>query len=250
MKKIVFSDLDKTLRTPGKPMDERVKQLIREIIAIGVGFVYCTGKPCSYVTGAATEWEIPDAWILGSTGSVLYKGTTMPPQKGYAIYPFNKWELAQFHIFIKRLRDKLKKVDGIFWQPNGEAESFCQTVFWGNDMELKNKIMTIFYDLWKKMPNNQIKYFDNIDAIDIMVSSVDKAKGMMWVAQMEGVSTKNCYACGDSDNDLSMLCEAKKYGHDYVVGKHNFRDGYEPTHRFDTYEEMLRALFNDLLNDT
>ena len=96
------------------------------------------------------------------------------------------------------------------------------------------------------VPHDQIKVFNNIDSLDIMISSVDKARGMHWVANMEGISKECCYALGDSDNDLPMLKEAKKYGHDYVVGNHQFKGGYEPTHRFSTYQEMLQKLFDDL----
>lgn len=248
MKRIVFSDVDKTLRTPGEPMSERVKELIRQIIALGIRFVYCTGKPCAYIAGAATEWNTPGAWILGSTGTVLYKGTTMPPCDGYKIYPFPQDEVEQFQSFIKEMHKRLEKIEEIFWQPNGEAETFVQTPFWGNDNNLKKKIIDVFYELLEKMPHDKIKYFDNVDALDIIIASVDKASGMKWVAQMEGVSLEDCYALGDSDNDMPMLKEVKKYKHDYVVGSYQF-EGYNPTYRFDTYEKMLEALLNDLQND-
>lgn len=245
-RKAVFSDVDKTLRTPGIPMEETVKDLIRNIISLGVLFVYCTGKPCSYMTGAATEWQTNNAYILGSTGSVLYKGTTMPPEHGCEIYPFNRGEVSQFRNFMAEMHKKLYGVKGIFWQPNGEASDFVSTPFWGNDTNLRQKVMDAFYDVKLYMPHDKIKGFDNIDALDIMIASVDKARGMRWVAEMEGISEDQCYALGDSDNDLPMLLEAKKYGHDYVVGDHCFEGGYEPTHRFQTYQEMLQGLLKEL----
>lgn len=243
-KAIIFADVDKTLRTPKEPMEERVKKLIREFSIRDVLFIYCTGKPCAYMTGAATEWKTPDAWILGSTGSVLYKGTTMPPDDGCEIYPFDKNEIEQFKYFMKEMHKRLCGVKGIFWQPNGEASDFVATPFWGSDMKVKDKVMTTFHECWRIMPHDHMKYFDNVDALDIMVASVDKARGMHWVANMLKVPIQNCYALGDSDNDLPMLLEAKQYGNDFVVGNHKFNEYYEPTHRFapNDYEGMLTKL--------
>ena len=141
---------------------------------------------------------------------------------------------------------KLRGINGVFWQPNGEASDFVSTPFWGNDEKVKIKVMEALNEVKLYVPHDQIKVFNNIDSLDIMISSVDKARGMHWVANMEGISKECCYALGDSDNDLPMLKEAKKYGHDYVVGNHQFKGGYEPTHRFSTYQEMLQKLFDDL----
>ena len=243
----IFADVDNTLRTPGNPMSKEVKCLIQRIMEFDdVLWVYCTGKPCAYMSGAITEWQTPSAYILGSNGAVLYKGATMPPSEGCEIFPFNENELKQFRTFMSEMYKRLENVKGIFWQPNGEADDFVATPFWGNNMNVKDKVMKVFYELWQSLPHNELNYFENMDALDIMVASIDKAKGMLWCAKQEGISIDKCYALGDSDNDLPMLQVAKKFNHDYVVGKHIF-DGYEPTYRFETYEEMLSELLFHLM---
>lgn len=248
-KVIIFADVDNTLRTPGEPMRERVKELIHEIISLSTldtKFIYCTAQPCAYMTGATTEWQTNGAWILGSTGSVLYKGTTMPPKEGCSIIHFTKEELEQFRTFMQIMRKQLPK--DIFWSPNGEANDFVSTPFWNEDMKLKEYILNVFFECWKTLPHDKLKYFENRDAIDIMISSVDKANGMKWVSEMLNVPISNCYALGDSDNDLPILLKTQEFSKDYVVGNHKFKGGYEPSHRFGTgkYEEMLDALLRDL----
>ena len=200
------------------------------------------------MAGAATEWETPNAWILGSTGSVLYKGTTMPPAGGCEVYPFNKNEVEQFKNFMAEMRNRLSNVKGLFWQPNGEASHFVATPFWGSNMNLKKEVIKAFNDCRKIFPNEHIRCFDNIDSLDIMIASVNKAEGLRWVANMLDISLEDCYALGDSDNDLPMLQLCQQYKHDFVVGSHEFKGNYKPTFRFEPndYEGMLSMLLSIL----
>ena len=71
MYKIIFIDIDGTLRNDKKEITEKTKETIRKTVEKGIYVVICSGRPTKYVEEVSKE-ALASNYVIGCNGGEIY----------------------------------------------------------------------------------------------------------------------------------------------------------------------------------
>lgn len=71
MYKIIFIDIDGTLRNDKKEITEKTKEAIQKAIEKGIYVVICSGRPTKYVEEVSKE-ALASNYVIGCNGGEIY----------------------------------------------------------------------------------------------------------------------------------------------------------------------------------
>ena len=71
MKKVVFVDIDGTIRNNNKEITEETKEAIKKVVAKGVKVVICTGRSRDYAIEVSKE-ALASPYVIASDGAYVY----------------------------------------------------------------------------------------------------------------------------------------------------------------------------------
>ena len=71
MYKIIFIDIDGTLRNDKKEITEKTKEAIQKAIEKGIYVVICSGRPTKYVEEVSKE-TLASNYVIGCNGGEIY----------------------------------------------------------------------------------------------------------------------------------------------------------------------------------
>lgn len=236
---IIATDLDGTLLSDSTKISSENLGAIRRMYENGVYTVIATGRTFFEIPDELLECKYID-YIIYSNGAAVYKRGTgvlysryFAPQTALGVYrilnnartfielyakgiplvdsaKFSERGFARYRIDpeylpeMRRSRKPVDNLDGVISHPDLKLEMF--DVFF-RDMqeraECRSRIRSCFPELQitTSMRNN----------LEIMNSGVNKGTGLLNLCRLEGLSTDDVVAVGDSKNDISLFSVAK-YG--------------------------------------
>ena len=206
--KIVFIDIDGTLRNSFGKVTKEVKKKIHDLIEKNVKVVLCTGRSRKYATRVAKEVGTSD-YVISSNGA---EATNLKTGEIIYNYPINRHVVEDYQT-IKESdnREYIENIDEV-------GEDVNQIVLTSMSY---NKMLVIPHLFKDKYPNLKLNnssadlndknkkpakdyYFDyNYD-------DVSKAKGINELLEYLNISSENSISIGDSYNDIAM-CELTGY---------------------------------------
>jgi len=218
--KIVFLDLDGTLKDEDKKISTRSRRILKRLTDIGVQIVLTTGRPLFYTIALSKQLGI-SSYVISSNGAEIYNYTT-----NKVIYnsKISKEDILKI--------DELVKKHELYFVVNSLLNSYTNKTFDEPGKKVINSLEEIIdetisqiiiesYDIDKMKifrsemskfgtlkisnksrkpdPSKQILFYD--------VTNIDVSKGfaLRKLCEYLNIDIAKTMAIGDSDNDIEML---------------------------------------------
>ncbi len=236
MYKIIFVDIDGTLRNDKKEITDRTKVAIHKIVEKGIPVVICSGRPRQYTKKVSQEALASNYIIVCNGGEaydyerkeVIYQNN-LDNKEILTLYQMAEKYDVQFIINLGENRivrnPTGNKTDIILKEPIEKfinAKSSTQCIFSSMQLEkikvIKEKIQSIkdleIVNLSKCLTNynepEEKPFF-----LDIASKSTSKGNAIKKLCEYLKIDLKDSVAIGDSYNDLTMF---QVVGHTVAMG--------------------------------
>lgn len=236
MYKIIFIDIDGTLRNDKKEITEKTKKAIKNAIEKGIYLVICSGRPTKYVEEVSKK-ALASSYVIGCNGGEIYdyeeKKTiylnALKNEEAIAL-----WYIAERYdvqaILISNGRKIVRKqteddTDILLEEPieNFVTENpITQCVFSSLNLEnirnIKEEIDDIknieIVNLSKCLVNNKFPK-EKPFFLDITCKDTSKGNAIKNLCEYLKIDLKDSVAIGDSYNDITMF---EVVGHSVAMG--------------------------------
>lgn len=218
--KIVFIDLDGTLKDSNQKISIRNKKIFEKLADKGIQVVFTTGRPLPYTMSLSKQFSASN-YIISSNGGEIYNygnkkvlyQSVLPKdvviKLGELMQKYDMFFIA--NCFLKAYTNKdfgdpgkkvVESIDDIL------DEKISQLIVESYDVEMMklfrrdiNEMTNIKISNKSRNPNNTNK----ILFYDITCSDVSKGNAVKMLCDYLKIDVKNAMAIGDSDNDIEML---------------------------------------------
>ncbi len=229
-KAVLAADMDYTLLLPGEDIPAENAAAVKRLQDNGIAFTIATGRS-SFLVGKFAERLGIDIPIITGNGGALFD-------------PVNRKDIMSRDFPDPKVRDLIRlmaenevnstlySVTGIYFMRCSKRRFFCED--YNKDVEPAKKapLFDLDDDSWKRddLPSfNKFLLIDppedickNIDSdpeltvissgpsfYDIMAAGVTKGKALLELADHLNIPRDMTFAIGDSDNDISMIADAR-----------------------------------------
>lgn len=223
MHKLIVFDLDGTLAPIGKGMTEENIIKLRALETAGYRIAICSGKPTFYLCGFLRQIGLQEPILVGENGAAIQYGVELPPKRFYTC-PHSRRAAEQ----LRRMKERIEDACGnhVWFQPNEvEVTPFPQ------DEETFERIQALIDAHPEEL--DELLVYRQIDCFDFIPKNINKATGLAYLAELEGLSAMDVVAVGDGINDVPMFAFADV---SVSIGRN---PAYETTHSFGTIGEAL-----------
>ncbi len=220
--KIVFVDLDGTLKDSNKKISMRNKRIFEKLADIGIVVVFTTGRPLSYTISLSKQFSSSN-YVISSNGAEIYNYSN-----GNVIY-HNRLSREN----INKLKELIKKYQ-LFFIANCLTQAYTNKTFDDpgkkivhsvdeiTDLNISQLIVESYDEEVMRLFKNDISGIsgikisnksrssgasasDQILFYDITNSDVSKGNAVKILCDYLNIDIKKTMAIGDSDNDIEML---------------------------------------------
>lgn len=220
--KIVFVDLDGTLKDSNKKISMRNKRIFEKLADIGIVVVFTTGRPLSYTISLSKQFSSSN-YVISSNGAEIYNYSN-----GNVIY-HNRLSREN----INKLKELIKKYQ-LFFIANCLTQAYTNKIFDDpgkkivhsvdeiTDLNISQLIVESYDEEVMRLFKNDISGIsgikisnksrssgasasDQILFYDITNSDVSKGNAVKILCDYLNIDIKKTMAIGDSDNDIEML---------------------------------------------
>ena len=228
---LLGSDMDFTLLMPGKPISDVNLRAARALIAAGGALTISTGRS-SFLTNIYTDVLETTVPIITSNGASVFDPVSRKEIYSSLIPEDTCKELLS--LFIEHDSNATGySPEGIFYAPGSLRRKFISNYNKGLPEDKKAPVGELTADMLTEglPPLNKFLLIDpdeeTLDLVravngleivssaggfyDIMKEGNSKGDGLLRVADYLGIPHDMTFAIGDSENDLSMITDAK-YG--------------------------------------
>lgn len=228
MYKVIFSDIDGTLRNERRTITERTKDDIRKLKKKGIEVILCSGRSRSEVERISRECGASNRYIISSNGAEVYNciNKKIEYQNAMDVYAikelYNVADGANCTFIMNsgnvKLVNKLKYNDGIERIPNGGIlkaaydNSIMQCVILDNDFEKMKNIRNKIKGIRNSKIINESKCFIDKNAkptdtlyYDVADICTSKGNAILKICELLNVKKEETIGIGDSYNDIELL---------------------------------------------
>ena len=210
MKKIISTDLDRTLIPNGKEKYDGSLKIFKEIISRkNFVLIYVTGRSLKLTKKAIKKYSLPlPDYLVSDVGTTIYK-----PLKGKLI-PLSSWEKEiqkkSSNWNVKKIKKSLKDIKEIKLQERKKQNKF-KVSFYLKKPFLKNNPEKIINKIKKRVSVFSSRVIYSVDfpktrgLIDVVPDCSSKKEALEFVIKKLKVLKKDVIFCGDSGNDISIL---------------------------------------------
>lgn len=262
-KKILFTDLDATLLTDEKTVSPKTMQVLKDLLAAGHFLCFCSGRPIASVIEVATNLGYgmgsKNVYYVGSNGGVCIEAETEKEiyayrmqmeavgmiQAGADKFGVHVHTYTRTHIVSRAQTKELDGYQTAIHMPTLLVKDLCEVE------EPPYKCLCIrWYDhetlvrLKEYLDANSKGMFKTLFSNDALLEVIPPISGkhvaVQKLSQHLGIDIKNTFACGDENNDASMIemaglgvamingTESPKAVADVITKEDNNNDGLVP----------------------
>ena len=236
MYKIIFIDIDGTLRNDKKEITEKTKETIRKTIEKGIYVLICSGRPTKYVEEVSKE-TLASNYVIGCNGGEIYD---YKEKKTIHLNALEKeevialWHIAETYdvqlIMIsdgkRMVRKQTDDETDILLEESIESfvtdNPITQCVFTSLILENIRKIKEEINDIKNIEIVNLSKCLLNSEFpkekpffLDITCKGTSKGNAIKKLCEYLKIDLKDSMAIGDSYNDVTMF---EVVGHSVAMG--------------------------------
>ena len=231
-KAVLAADMDFTLLLPGEDIPPENVAAVKRLQENGIAFTIATGRS-SFLVGKYAERLGIDVPIITGNGGALFDPVQ---RKDIMSMDFSDSKVRELLRIMTQneVNATLYSVTGIYFTRCSKRRFFCED--YNKDVEPSKKapLFDLDDDCWKRdvlPPFNKFLLIDPPEDVseeisndpgltvissgpsffDIMTAGVTKGKALLELADHLNVPRTHTFAIGDSDNDVSMIADAK-YG--------------------------------------
>ena len=231
-KAVLAADMDFTLLLPGEDIPPENVAAVKRLQENGIAFTIATGRS-SFLVGKYAERLGIDVPIITGNGGALFDPVQ---RKDIMSMDFSDSKVRELLRIMTQneVNATLYSVTGIYFTRCSKRRFFCED--YNKDVESSKKapLFNLDDDCWKRddlPPFNKFLLIDPPEDVseeisndpgltvissgpsffDIMTAGVTKGKALLELADHLNVPRTHTFAIGDSDNDVSMIADAK-YG--------------------------------------
>lgn len=262
-KKILFTDLDATLLTDDKKVGPATKQALKDLLAAGHYLCFCSGRPVASVIDVATELGYgmgsKNVYYVGSNGGVCIESETEKEiyafrmkkeaidiiQDGADKFGVHVHTYTRTHIVSRAQTKELDSYQTIIHMPTLLVQNLsdveeppykCLCIKWYDHetlVKLKEYLDSNSKGMFKSL-------FSNEALLEVIPPISGKHVAVEKLSEYLNVEIKNTFACGDENNDASMIeraglgvamingTESPKAVADVITKQDNNNDGLVP----------------------
>ena len=226
---LMATDMDLTLINPDQSIPEANLEACKALKENGVALTIATGRS-SFLVDKFSEILDIDVPLITGNGSALWDSKTRSHIYS-ADFPRQKL-MKLLRIFLDKDVDcTIYGTDGVFLCPASSRQWFCDAYNEGLPPELQAPVYRVDKSSFEKeIPNfNKFLLINVCDEIaeelksdpdlyvvssgptfyDVMAAGVSKGSGLLHLADTLGIPRENTFAIGVSENDLSMIEDAR-----------------------------------------
>ncbi len=260
--RLVFTDLDGTLLNKESQVSPRTKEAVTAMTKKGHKLIITSGRPLNSIMEVIRQagLEDPGMLIIANNGSLIYDCDTQTPLVDYRIsqedlryliaeahrmgiychgytdtHIITTGETREFSFYTRRIHLPFTVVTDIATAlPKGSSKLMVI------DLEDKKKLEA-YRDHIAPFCEGKIQaVFSNDNYLELLPLNAGKGSGIRFVCDYFHVPLCHSYACGDAENDISMLHAAGigvamknadarvKEAADMVTAQDNDHDGLVP----------------------
>lgn len=222
--KIIFLDLDGTLRNNEKKISERCRKIFKKLEEKGIKIIFTTGRSLSY-TALLNKQFLSCGYVISSNGAEIYNISTNEVIYNNAISSVNIMFLNDLvkkynlfftaNAFTKSYTNKFEEGTGTIYQSDLislNSLKISQVVIESlslNNMKLFRRDLSANGEL--KIINKSKNITNSSSLLFYDVTNVDVSKGVAarYLCDYFNIDYTKTMAIGDSDNDIELLNFAK-----------------------------------------
>ena len=218
--KIVFLDLDGTLKDDNKKISDRSIKIMERLTNKGIQIVLATGRPLPYTVSLSKQFNI-SSYVISSNGAEIYNHIA-----NKVIYnsKISKDDISRLDVLVKKY-DLYFVVNALlnsytnkhFDEPGKKVieslndisnETVSQIIIESYDIEkmkLFRKEMSSIETLKISNKSRNTNLANQILFYDITNVNVSKGNAILKLCEHLNIDMSKTMAVGDSDNDIEML---------------------------------------------
>lgn len=219
---MIASDLDGTLLSPKFYLTEYTKKIIRLLVQKGIHFIIATGRHYNEALKIRKNLGVP-AFLITSNGARIHnpknelvyscdldRNIVEKLLRKYLfdediltqLYSHNNWYIGSFNYkislpyFLSSLKNKIFKFKYLYKERISKIFFISQNI---------NKLLTLkeyIINYWGNCVNVSFSF---PNCLEVMSKIVSKGNALKLVANILGLSLKDCISFGDGMNDKEML---------------------------------------------
>ena len=218
--KIVFIDLDGTIKNDNGKITDRDSKIIEKLKSIGLYIIFITGRNVDYTKRLAKQYN-PSSYIICSNGAeiynfkndnIIYKSSISKENMEYLDNLINKYNLVYLTNSFnnrrytnrktgnigKKVKDKLSSIDE-------EIDQVVVQSFNIEDLKLFRKDISENQNLRIVNKSKNLEVKDKPLFYDIVNAEVSKGEAVKILCDYLKINIEKTMCIGDSINDLDMF---------------------------------------------
>lgn len=258
-KKILFSDLDGTLLSDDKTISPENLQAIKAMTDAGHSFVIATGRPLMSALEIAKAYHFmgADFYIASFNGGLIYDCNQQKEiyhegiERKYVRFLFDEAKKRNLHVhtyspthvLAERPSEMLTHYLSHIHMPSMIVGNVCDVLTEDPlkviiaDLHDHEKLVRFQEDLRSQMDPVSNNMFSSAILLEYGSLKASKGQAIRILCKLLGIDISNSIACGDEENDISMLdaagigavmkngvTNAKSHG-DYITRNDNNHHG-------------------------
>lgn len=222
--KIIFTDLDGTLKDSNQRISIRHKRIIEKLANIGVPVVFTTGRNIPYTASLSKQFSA-SSYIISSNGAEIYNYSNENIIYTSVISKndvksigelIKKYNLLFTTNYLNKIYTNKKSVNSgrkiINSIDEVIEENISQIILESDNVEVMKKVETEITNIKDIKISNRTQNFKNNNKnvfFDITNKNVSKGNAIKILCDYLKISLDKSMAIGDSNNDIEMLENAR-----------------------------------------
>lgn len=218
--KIIFLDLDGTLRNNEKRVSERCRKILKKLEEKGIKIIFTTGRSLSH-TALINRQFLSGGYVISSNGAEIYNVNTNEVIYNNTISSVNIMFLNELvkkynlfftvNAFTKCYTNKLEEDTGLIYQKDLmslNSLKISQVIIESsslNNMKLFRRDLSTNGELRIINKSKNITNPSGLLFYDITNSDVSKGVAARYLCDYFNIDYTKTMAVGDSDNDIELL---------------------------------------------
>ena len=217
MKKVVFVDIDGTIRNNNKEITQETKEAIKNIVAKGTKVVICTGRSRDYAIEVSKE-ALASPYVIASDGAYVYD---YHDKLDLYTNEINKTTLEEIYTIAKRYNVNITADTTTGQYTDNRSEKSPSVTYKENFLEyvLQEKIIHIHLTSKNstdiKLGFDGVYQFQDNYFIFIANPTSNKGDGINNFCKALNIPLKETVGIGDDFNDIAMF---KMVGQSVAMG--------------------------------